>query len=191
MQTYCCRRVVNRRVVEGWPATISVANRLDSSLYFRERPTTFAIHVGLRSAMQDAIANPSNDSNIAALFTCQSGNCTFTAYADRPGQPDNDKVSHASLGMCSRCEDVSELVQKAVYVPRPKSNQITVSLLVTDILDDGERLEIKTGGPATGGTQYLSANLIRSLSWAREVVPREFVNTAHWPAANFTILTFS
>jgi hypothetical protein len=189
MQTYYCARVV-----EGRPAAISVANRIDESLYFKERPSAFALHVGLQSAMQDSIVNPSNDSNIAALFTCPSGNCTFTAYADHPGQPENEKVSHASLGMCSRCEDVSELVERVVYVPRPKTEQITVSLLVSSAANSGndtERLEIKTGNPATSGTQYLSAGLTGNLTWARKVVPREFVNAARWSAANFTILAFS
>ncbi|KAI8716548.1 hypothetical protein NCS52_00948900 [Fusarium sp. LHS14.1] len=189
MQTYYCARVV-----EGRPAAISVANRIDQSLYFQERPSAFALHVGLRSAMQDSLVNPSNDSNIAALFTCPSGNCTFTAYADNPGQPENEKVSHASLGMCSRCEDVSELVERVVYVPRPKTEQITVSLRVSSTASSGndtERLEIKTGNPATSGTQYLSAGLTGNLTWARKVVPREFVNTARWSAANFTILAFS
>ncbi|RSL90859.1 hypothetical protein CEP52_014432 [Fusarium oligoseptatum] len=42
MQTYYCARVV-----EGRPAAISVANRIDESLYFKERPSAFALHVGL------------------------------------------------------------------------------------------------------------------------------------------------
>ncbi|KAJ4329302.1 hypothetical protein N0V84_000197 [Fusarium piperis] len=189
MQTYYCARVV-----EGRPAAISVANRIDETLYFKERPSSFALHVGLQSAMQDSIVNPSNDSNIAALFTCPSGNCTFTTYADRPGQPDDEKVSHASLGMCSRCEDVSELVGRVVYVPQTKTEQITVSLLVPTgpfSVNDTKRLEIKTGLPSTTGTQYLSAGLTGNLTWARKAVPREFVNTARWSAANFTILAFS
>ncbi|RSL81070.1 hypothetical protein CEP51_006116 [Fusarium floridanum] len=186
MQTYYCARIV-----EGRPAAISVANRIDESLYFKERPSAFALHVGLQLAMQDSIVNPSNDSNIAALFTCPSGNCTFTAYADHPGQPDDEKVSHASLGMCSRCEDVSELVERVAQL---KTEQITVSLPVSSAIisgNDTERLEIKTGNPATSGTRYLSASLTGNLTWARKVVSREFVNTARWSAANFTILAFS
>ncbi|WAO91904.1 Hypothetical protein NCS54_00938900 [Fusarium falciforme] len=89
---------------------------------------------------------------------------------------------------------MSELVERVVYAPRPKTEQITVSLLVSSAANSGnytERLEIKTGNPATSGTQYLSAGLTGNLTWARKVVPREFVNTARWSAANFTILAFS
>ncbi|CAM1502518.1 Fc.00g045020.m01.CDS01 [Cosmosporella sp. VM-42] len=135
----------------------------------------------------------SNDSNIAALFTCPSGNCTFDAYADRPGQPVDERVSNASLGMCSRCEDVSGPVDVKLVLPKPKNDQVTFGLLVsTAELDSNktQRLEIISGDASNGG-KYLTASITGNLGWARKAVPRDFINTARWSAANFSLLAFS
>ncbi|KAM0413582.1 hypothetical protein ACHAPT_013640 [Fusarium lateritium] len=188
MQTYYCARVA-----AGRPAAIQVANRIDHSLFYYSRPSFTVLHVGLQAAILDAVVNPSNDSNTAALFTCPSGNCTFDTYADRPGQPVSERVTHASLGMCSRCENVSELVQVKTVSPRPKSNQVTLSLLMAETGYDPnprERLEIRTGDSSNGG-QYLNSSLTSDLVWARKAVPRDFINTARWSTANFSVLAFS
>ncbi|KAH6893275.1 hypothetical protein B0T10DRAFT_269430 [Thelonectria olida] len=182
MQTYYCLRDA-----AGRPAAITVANRVvDETLYYSQRSVMYALNVGLQSAMQDAVVNPSNDSNIATLFTCPSGNCTFIAYSDHPGQPADERVSHASIGMCSRCEDVYELVQKY--------NETTLGLTVSKPShnsNETKRLAITPGTPATGGTKYLASSVTGNLAWAHQAVPRDFLNTARWSAANFSILAFS
>ncbi|KAF4466235.1 hypothetical protein FALBO_6904 [Fusarium albosuccineum] len=180
IQTYYCSKVVAAQT-----AAISVANRIDNTVYYIERPSHSVLQVGLQSAMQDAVVNPSNDSNVATLFYCPSSNCTFTAYADHPRQPAEKRVSHASLGMCSRCEDVYDLVQKSAT-----STELNLTLQLTDSSQKtitADQLQVSPGLHST----YLNSSVTRDLIFARDVVPRGFTNAARWSAANFTILALS
>ncbi|KAF4442455.1 hypothetical protein F53441_11741 [Fusarium austroafricanum] len=171
-------------------ATISLANRVDGSLHYNERPSANKLHVGLEAAIQDAVVNPSQSSNIEALFNCPSGNCTFQAYPDRQGQPDQEHVSHASLGMCNRCEDISKLVKIKIAEPIYGVAQAIVSLPVPTRGNSSQRLEIISGIPSQG-PRYLDATVVDDLAYLGEAVPKDFLNTARWSIANWTMLAFS
>ncbi|KAF4984364.1 hypothetical protein FDECE_17113 [Fusarium decemcellulare] len=164
IQTHYCSKVVTAQT-----AAIGVANRIDNPVYYIQRPSHSVLQVGLQSAMQDAVVNPSNDSNIATLFHCPSSNYTFTAYTDHPRQPAEKRVSHASLGMCSRCEDVYDLVEKSAT-----GTELNLTLQLTD-----------------SSQKTITADHLQDLIFARDVVPRGFTNAARWSAANFTILALS
>ncbi|KAJ3549027.1 hypothetical protein NM208_g727 [Fusarium decemcellulare] len=180
IQTYYCSRAVAARPAQT--ALIAVANRIDNTIYYIERPSHSVLQVEMQSAIQDAVVNQNNDTNIAMLFLCDSSNCTWTTYADHPRQPSEKRVSHASLGMCSRCEDVYDLVQKS-----SRDTATGTELNITLQLTDSSQLQVSPGLHST----YLNSSVTRDLIWARDVVPRSFMNAARWSVANFTILALS
>ncbi|KAF4972223.1 hypothetical protein FSARC_1175 [Fusarium sarcochroum] len=184
VQTYYCPRVAL-----GQSAHISVANRFhEAAFYYNERPLLWNLDVRIISAMQEAAVNPSKDSNIGSLFTCPSGNCTFPTFADYPNQRADERISHASLGMCSRCEDVYELVERGHEdKSNTSSSRLTLSLPVPENM---RRLKIWPAKDAAQGT-YLDANLVNNFTWASKVVPHDFINTARWSTVNFTIIALS
>ncbi|CAG9989580.1 unnamed protein product [Clonostachys byssicola] len=192
MQTYYCLRVAEDR-----PAVVQVAHRLDTGrLFYAQRPSYDVLHVGLQAAMQDAVVNPSNDSNVPSMFQCPTGNCTFPTYADRPDQPEEERASYASLAMCSRCEDVYDLAlttmreqagndRGGIYIRLPVSNSTRFVGKITD------KLQVSPGGPVGSNVSYLDAAVVGDLEWASRVVPQDFLDVASGSAANFSILALS
>ncbi|KAG5747852.1 hypothetical protein H9Q70_009466 [Fusarium xylarioides] len=187
IQPYYCAQIAPGRL-----ATITVATELDDNrLYYQERPSMWKLHVGLEAAIQDAVVNPSQSANIDDLFNCPSGNCTFHPYPDHPEQPDQDRVSYASLGMCSRCEDISKLVK--IRVDRYSQTDLHQAILSMDVPSQGnesDRIEISSG-TSSQSARYLESKITEDFWWADKALPRDFLNTARWSAANLTILAFS
>ncbi|CAG9954826.1 unnamed protein product [Clonostachys rosea f. rosea IK726] len=192
MQTYYCLRIAEDR-----PATVQVAHRVGTGrLFYAQRPSYYVLHVGLQAAMQDAVVNPSNDSNIPSIFQCPTGNCTFPTYADHPEQPEEERASYASLAMCGRCEDVYDLaltnIKKqagndtgGIYIQLPVSNSTGYQSKMTD------KLQVSPGGPVGSNVSYLDAAVVGDLEWASRVVPQDFLDVASGSAANFSILALS
>ncbi|KAF5717669.1 hypothetical protein FMUND_5615 [Fusarium mundagurra] len=187
IQPYYCAQIAPERL-----ATVTVANEVDDSrLYYQERPSMWKLHVGLEAAIQDSVVNPSQSSNIDDLFNCPSGNCTFHAYPDHPGQPDQDRVSHAGLGMCSRCEDISKLVKVRVdRYSQTSLHQAILSMNVPSRTNESDRIEISSG-TSSQSARYLESKITGDFWWADKALPKDFLNTARWSAANLTILAFS
>lgn len=187
IQPYYCAQLAPERL-----ATITVANELDGELfYYQERPSSWKLHVRLEAAIQDAVVNPTQSSNVDDLFECPSGNCTFHAYSDHPGQPDEERVSHASLGMCSRCEEISSLVK--VRVDRNAEtdlHQAILSMGVPSRDNESDRIEISSG-TSSQSARYLESKITEDFWWAEKALPKDFLNTARWSAANLTMLAFS
>ncbi|KAF5580398.1 hypothetical protein FPANT_9354 [Fusarium pseudoanthophilum] len=108
IQPKYCAQVAPERL-----ASITVANEVDDDrLYYQERPSMWKLHVGLEAAIQEAVVNPSQSSDINDLFDCPSGNCTFNAYPDHPEKPAQDWVSHASL----ESERLPEDARQSVFI---------------------------------------------------------------------------
>ncbi|KAF5531188.1 hypothetical protein FNAPI_13339 [Fusarium napiforme] len=187
IQPQYCAQVAPERL-----STITVANEVDGDrLYYEERPSMWKLHVGLEAAIQEAVVNPSQSSNIDDLFDCPSGNCTFHAYPDYPEQPDQDWVSHASLGMCSRCEDISKLVK--VRVERYAQTSLHQAILSMDMpsrTNKSDRIEISSGN-SSQNARYLESKITGDFWWADKALPKDFLNTARWSATNLTMLAFS
>ncbi|TXC12324.1 hypothetical protein FocTR4_00007592 [Fusarium oxysporum f. sp. cubense] len=130
-------------------------------------------------------------SNIDNLFNCPSGNCTSQTHPDNPGQPDQEQVSHASLGMCSRCEDISKLVQiRTEYNSESDLYQAILSMDVPSNLNESDRIEIRSGD-SSQSARYFESKLEKVFWWADKALPKDFLNTARWSAANLTMLAFS
>ncbi|KAJ3545026.1 hypothetical protein NM208_g2722 [Fusarium decemcellulare] len=194
VQTYQC---LQKQPTEGHRASIIVANSIKNGiLEERIHNTRFGISIGLRTAMQDAIVNPTIDSNIASLFTCQSGNCTFDTFADWPKQPKEDKISHASAGMCSQCIDVYKLVRGPILRNKGETTgeYVAFGLQVSDASKEFEedevqgesRLEVSLGSSFIGN--YMAIRPVGNLTWTRSVASDDFMNRARWSLGNFTII---
>ncbi|VUC35612.1 unnamed protein product [Clonostachys rosea] len=200
VQTYYCLRIAEER-----PATVQVAHRIDSmdeSPLFYQRSGISGLKVSLQSAMQDALANPSTDSNIPSMFKCRTGNCTFSTHADHPEQPEEERASYASLAMCSRCEDVYDLVRtEVVEQTEAHRGQIFVRLPVSgldeeipyyDITNSSTKLlQVSPGSRGDQDVSCLDAAAVGNLAWASGILPQDFLDVARWSAANFSILALS
>ncbi|KAF5004024.1 hypothetical protein FDECE_9470 [Fusarium decemcellulare] len=186
IKTYACQRLG-----EGGnqAATITTANRIDGSkLWGGIRAPDFRLDMTLQSAMQDSVVNPSKDSNINSLYTCSSGNCSFPAYADNADQPQAEKSSHASVGLCSRCEDVYDLAEVNEYAAVGHSS-FTLPVPANNLLDKNMAFEIRLG--AQFSDTYLSVRNTGDLRWAKKVISNDMMNRARWSFMNLTIMAAS
>ncbi|KAF4467491.1 hypothetical protein FALBO_5628 [Fusarium albosuccineum] len=189
LRTYQCQYATYQ------DATITFANTVQ---ILDDRISVLGLDIGMQAAMHDAIVNPSTDSNIASLFNCPSGNCNFTKYADNPEQLEKDRITHASVGMCSRCVDIYNLVQGPMINPnftlRPAPQMYTLPVPkahekspVPRIMLDDFRSEVTYMPESIYMTVYETGDY----RWARRVVPKDFMNLARWSIFNFSILAVS
>ncbi|KAM5369984.1 hypothetical protein ACJZ2D_008667 [Fusarium nematophilum] len=194
VQTYQCLR--KPPWGEG-SASVVIANTIDPYiLEERTHNTFFEASVRLSTAMQDAIVNPTLDSNIGSLFSCQSGNCTFPTFPDSPKQHEDQRASHSSVGVCSRCIDVYELVEG----PTLRSKGETMAEVVLFRLRVSEASKLYEEDEIQGdsimaislGNHFVGNNMnirpVGNLTWARSAASDDFLNRARWSLGNFTIL---
>jgi hypothetical protein len=102
-------------VMPGFSASIPVAHYVPgTSNYYRIGAGLFELEVDMKGAMIAGITNPQgNDSKVQV--NCATGDCTFPAWGKptkllNPDKNHDKSVTHATLGLCSRCEDVSSFV---------------------------------------------------------------------------------
>ncbi|KAH6983247.1 hypothetical protein BKA56DRAFT_583328 [Ilyonectria sp. MPI-CAGE-AT-0026] len=182
IQTYPCSQLSPE------PATIVTVNREQAQkISMSDNHHLLAIDFGLRVAIQDALVNPSNDSNIGALFSCPTGNCEFPTYADKKDSPRDQFISHASLGICSGCFDVGELVVGPIANASANTTEFRLPIPLN-------AYENKNSTTITMYHDTFSTPLAiksRNLSWAQNVTTIEMQNRARWAFASFSILAAS
>ncbi|RBR24913.1 uncharacterized protein FIESC28_02331 [Fusarium coffeatum] len=158
------------------------------------------LNVKTRTAIHDSLVNIYNDSNIGSLFTCSSGNCTFPTFANSPSDQDQDKITYASLGMCSRCVDVHDFVEgpefaaeeeKSMFttVDEDDYNFTTYTLPVYRFSKDKIPMRLEFGHAYLSDDVYMTVRRIGNVTWTRRVASPEFINAARWSVANFSVLT--
>ncbi|KAF5661368.1 hypothetical protein FCIRC_11847 [Fusarium circinatum] len=197
VQTYPCRHMLQSRnhsanvwVVNSdydWPAGLRLG------LYY---PKT-----ELQTAIQDAVVNPYTSSNPSQFFKCSTGDCEFPTYGDDEKEPQSERLSYATLGMCSRCVDIHDLVQGPKKVKYPGSMRYVFSL--PDIAGYEPFSEGITRspmnisfGPAPQGN-YPNGNVemrirtINNVTWTRPLSSTAFQDRAKSSIANLTILAAS
>ncbi|KAF5006507.1 hypothetical protein FDECE_7109 [Fusarium decemcellulare] len=185
IRTYQCQYLTDQA------ATITFANRVSGKLSDRIDGQGYRLNIGIETAMHDATVNPSTDSNIASLFNCPSGNCNFTEYADNPEQPDEEKITHASVGMCSRCVDIYNLVEGPMEYR--KSGRRPAQMYILPVPKTHKKSPVPTIILGDSGSEliYMAVNETWDYDWARRVVPKDFINLARWSISNFSILAVS
>jgi hypothetical protein len=128
--------------------------------------------------MQDAIVNPNLDSNIGALFTCQSGNCTFPLLSNTEKGLE-EAITHASIGMCNRCVDVYDFVQAPVPLNISAGKKFPVfNLPMYQSVDNGNGyvlnmdegpMRIVLGNSPLSAFTYMQMRGVGNLTWTQEV----------------------
>ncbi|KAF5703934.1 hypothetical protein FMUND_12778 [Fusarium mundagurra] len=170
-------------------ATITIAKKandyrlmnLDPVLMRQGFQRDSALSIKTRTAIHDSLVNPSNDSNIGSLFTCSSGNCTFPKFANSPKEREQNKISYASLGMCSRCVDVGEFVDGPKFTHDKFDNTITrYDLPVFRFSDDKVPMRLEFGNLLMSDDIYMAVRRIGNVTWTRGVASPEFINAARW-----------
>jgi len=109
-------------IADNTTASLPVAHFYDdyAGAYYRLAAGTWDVTGQIRSNLLNAVAS-FNDNATSIAVSCSTGNCTFPSLGrDRPGnggdgggdqaEPDEEEATHASLGLCSSCFDVSSLV---------------------------------------------------------------------------------
>lgn len=187
IHTYPCQQSATQA------AAITFSTGLYSDFYSE---SYWEVTAGVKATIWDAMVNPSAETNNTAFFSCPSGTCRFPHYADNPKQPEKQWVSHASFGMCSRCEDIYELVKgpaisewngstgayypRTYYLPRPP---------VHGNVEEQTSLSI-TLGPGLS-RNYMTVSEPNNYTWAREALPRDFMNLARWSIGNVSLIAVS
>lgn len=198
IQTYQCLRKTG---LDVQPPTITTANAIGfSELGTVLRSARSVLSTEIRTAMQDAIVNPNLDSNIRALFTCQSGNCTFPLLLNTEKGLEKT-ITHASIGMCNRCVDVYDFVQEPVPLNISEGKNFPVfNLPVYQSVYNGNGYELNLdegpmrivlGRSSMSAFTYMQMRGVGNLTWTREVTSPEFINRARWAVYNFTVLVAS
>ncbi|KAK1460106.1 hypothetical protein CMEL01_03105 [Colletotrichum melonis] len=144
-------------------ARIPAANYVPgSSAYYRVGAGSYEIEVDMKSAMIQGITDPgSQDSDVQVL--CPSGNCTWPDYGTG--------VTHASIGVCSKCIDTTSFV----------SEPDTVGNL--SLPDDGAVINILAGKYMWMGYSNLTAYT--------KLFSDDFAAAAPVSMANFSMLMIS
>ncbi|KAH9997171.1 hypothetical protein F4779DRAFT_606579 [Xylariaceae sp. FL0662B] len=141
-------------------ASVPVAQYVDGTDIL---PTTMDSVVWLSTPMKGVVANgfSSNVESSAVNPTCPTGNCTF---------PATNGITHSSMGLCSRCLDITHTVTKSEMV----ANHWNYSLPNAAIQDVGT---VALASWLTVSTEPLLPNMIS--------------NGTYQGAINSSILTFT
>ncbi|KAK2041760.1 hypothetical protein LZ31DRAFT_527457 [Colletotrichum somersetense] len=142
------------------PSTMPAAHYVPgSSSYYRVGAGMYDLEVDMKSAMIKGITDPASQDNDVKVG-CPSGNCTWPDWGTG--------VTHASIGMCSRCLDTTKFVS-----PPGRGGNLTLP-------DKDSYLNILGGEYMWIGYSNLSAYT--------ELFTKEFSEAAFVSMANFSIL---
>ncbi|CAM1500588.1 Fc.00g097500.m01.CDS01 [Cosmosporella sp. VM-42] len=136
------------------------------------------IKYAARSLFYSAILDPESSNSIITP-SCSTGNCTFPSWGPVPGQEDLN-VTHASVGICSKCTDVTELITRhngTIVKHRLTPTRFT--------LPNGMAIE------AGDGKNWTFVQGYGNLSWAESVIPRDKAAYFEYAFTNITVLTMT
>ncbi|XXH05025.1 hypothetical protein Hte_011449 [Hypoxylon texense] len=133
-----------------------------------------------RGALFSTLTNPlGNDSTIVP--SCVTGNCTFPTL--QPTQREDGVATHASIGVCSSCTNVSSLV---TVTPQTYHRDSTNGTHPTYSLPNGMELILFDSAP-----HMILNTQDTNLSWAAKVIPPETLAFSRWALANVTVFTMA
>ncbi|KAM0351013.1 hypothetical protein ACHAPU_002791 [Fusarium lateritium] len=140
IHTYKCQRQVQSH---SHPATITVANSVEFSDFGGgDENLGNALHPKIQLAIIDAILS---SREYGTLFSCSTGNYTFPTFTNNGGYSKSNRTSHPSLGLCSRCSDIQDLVRGPEPLEADKwPENITAAYSLPGHLGDrnGKRMKI-------------------------------------------------
>ncbi|KAI1504933.1 hypothetical protein F5X99DRAFT_431981 [Biscogniauxia marginata] len=160
-------------------ASLPVSSLVQSSNnYFRTLThATYSwwdLEANFRGALFSTLTNPSSNDSIIVPY-CVSGNCTFPSWDPAQQTEPGRDITHASVGVCSDCTNVTSLVTRT---PR------TFNMSETYNLPNGMEVIVFDSTP-----YMVLSTQDTNLSWAEEVIRPERATTYRWAFANVTLLT--
>ncbi|KAK3681723.1 hypothetical protein B0T22DRAFT_300281 [Podospora appendiculata] len=159
------------QILPGVHASLPVAHYVPANNpYFSSSSEEdfWEVDVDMKATMIRGLTNPqSNDSAIIA--SCSTGNCTFPDYGTG--------VTHASMGLCSRCIDTTSKIQG----PQGPSYSNGGVLLQGDILDLSLDICPWWGPSMSVGTDW-------SFDWATDLFTEGFAEAANNSIAKISVL---
>ncbi|KAK7408053.1 hypothetical protein QQX98_009768 [Neonectria punicea] len=162
------RTVPCPQTVSGLNATIPVANSVSGEdTFFQYSAGYFELGAGLKGAMINGLTDShGNDSAIQA--TCPTGNCTFPEFA---------KISHSTIGMCSKCMDTTE----------------SVSVTFRDAVNNEGIMNVTVNDLWVGAGNFNPALAVGTgnRSFAESIMDLDFRDIAYDSIVNVTVLTYS
>ncbi|KAH9991187.1 hypothetical protein F4779DRAFT_632042 [Xylariaceae sp. FL0662B] len=146
--------------------------------YFRTRTNALYVwwdlEANFRAAIFSSMADPQgNDSTI--IPNCITGNCTFPSWDPSQSQNPTQDITHASVGACSDCTNVTSLITEWPATPN-MSERYT--------LPNGLELVMFDSSP-----YMVVSSQDSNLSWAEKIISPQKAETYRWAFANVTILT--
>ncbi|CAG7564621.1 unnamed protein product [Fusarium equiseti] len=176
IQTYQCLQLVHL----GSPPSITIANSLNWSDFAQlTQDGGYGLNAKMSLAMKDAIIQARN---ISTLYSCPTGYCNFTTFPEYSSQGLTRRMSHASLGICSDCTNIDELV----HPHERDGKKTTIYSLPTDESKNGSRIVL--GGQNGVKDTHMSVHTTRNLDWTRKNATTAFLNRARWSISNITLL---
>lgn len=177
-------RTVYKDVPSG-TASLAISNNMNSSgSWFRTIEHAdygaWSFNCGPRNTLFHALANPrSKDSLVSPV--CPTGNCNFPVLSAVTG------MTHTSIGVCSTCTDVGELIEQR------KSNSTRA---VAYHLPNG--MELITGNSTpwlSVSSPYYTSDIHDDqridLDWAKHLMTSQQSAIARWAFVNTTVFTMS
>lgn len=178
------------KIVQHATANLSVANAIPGSdgMYTQQMGGRDLVPgSGFRAAVVNGLSNPAgNDS--AAEFSCPTGNCDY-GY----GQA-GSTVPLSTIGICSRCVDVSHHVEIDLYygpaptywIPLPNTSD---SRYATPTTSGGEPEYLNL---SISGFKTFAEMAFKPMPWrAGYDIPDEYAELAKYAITNITILSFT
>lgn len=157
----CNRPSSDSKLQAGVPIAYKVPGAEREFLDFN-RNYVMGRHV--KSALITGLSVP-NSNDTAAQADCSSGNCTF---------PEVMGVSHSTMGMCTKCVDISKHA-KVIQGDGPPLPNITLS---------GQWISLLEGSP------WLSVGEANTSTYESDLPP-DFLNVSQQGFANISMLAFS
>lgn len=158
------------QILEEANASIPIAHFMPGrAKYYRIAAGQWEVDVDMKGAMIQALTNPSsNDSKI--LASCDTGNCTFPAFADN--------ITHSSVAMCSTCFDTTPLIKASVDTSKDEKP-------VNYTLPNGQWVS------QWNEAIYLDTRTDSNLSWASSAFTDEYRSIAQDALLNLTVMSFT
>ncbi|KAK7429922.1 hypothetical protein QQZ08_003544 [Neonectria magnoliae] len=181
IQTYQCLQPDS-----GVAVIVTVNREYTKQILTVENHNQMAVDFNLRVAIGDALVNPSIDPNTRGLFRCQPGNCTFPTYANKHDSPADELISHASLGICSRCFDVHDLVVGPIVNASTNRTEFRLPIPLSEWENDNSTSIVLP--PDMEGFGIPLAIKSNNLTWSQNATTVEMLNRARWAAASFSVL---
>ncbi|OTB04701.1 hypothetical protein M426DRAFT_22592 [Hypoxylon sp. CI-4A] len=152
----------------------------DDDNYFRTFGTPVIVwwdlEANFRNSVFSSVSNPADNSSTITP-NCATGNCTFPSWDPAQSQSSDGDLTHASLGVCNECTDISSLVE---------AWPATANGSARYTLPNGMEVVIFDTNP-----YMVMSSQDGNVSWAEKIIPAQKAERYRYAFANVTLLTMT